>query len=192
MTDVSDKTTGSDLELGIDGFRYSDLYDAVKLKQLADAFYLEVEKHDPLLSDSLNKYIAAKGNGFERRVESKILTDAAPYLSDFIARLFKVTTAKDELGREITVQNAIWKYKFFVQRRAAKKYKPDELAALNEGRLWLAVTQLRNSAFDETIVHDDELSIAEMTCRLLDAEEALAKPSDETAASVHDTVERIT
>ena len=192
MTDFSDKSSAQDLELGIDGFRYSDLYDALKLKQLAEVFYLDVEKHDPLLSNALNKYISARGEGFERRVESKILTDTAPYLSDFIARLFKITEGKKELGREITAQNPIWKYKFFVQRRAAKKYKLEQLAELNEGRLWLAVTQLRNTAFDETLVHDEELSIAEMTCRLLDAEESLAKPADEHLPAVHDTVQRVT
>jgi hypothetical protein len=56
------------IELGIDGFRYSDLYDAGKLKQLAKTFYREVEKQDPVLSHALNKYIAARGEGFERRV----------------------------------------------------------------------------------------------------------------------------
>ena len=119
------------------------------------------------------------------------MTDAAPYLSDLIARLFKITDAKAELGHSITVQNPIWKYKFFVQRRASKKYKPEQLAELNEGRLWLAVTQLRNTAFDETLVHDEELSIAEMTCRLLDTEEALGKPADEYQPAVHDTVSRV-
>ncbi|HTH51360.1 MAG TPA: FAD-dependent oxidoreductase [Pyrinomonadaceae bacterium] len=190
MTDLRD-TSAYDLELGIDGFRYSDLYDAVRLKELAETFYLEVEKHDPLLSDSLNKYIAARGEGFERRVESKILTDAAPYLSDFVARLFKVNDAKAALGHAITVQNAVWRYKFFVQRRAAKKYKPEQLANLNEGRLWLAVTQLRNAAFDETLVHDEELSIAELAMRLVDAEEFLLKPTDEVLPAVHDTIARV-
>jgi len=191
MTPFPNAPSDHDIELGIDGFRYSDLYDAIRLKQLAEVFYLEVEKQDPVLSRALNKYIAARGEGFERRVESKILTDAAPYLSDFVARLFKITKAKAELGHAITVQNPIWKYKFFVQRRATKKFKPEQLAELNEGRLWLAVTQLRNAVFDETLIHDEELSIAEMTCRLLDAEEALAKPADEYPPSVHDTVTRV-
>lgn len=190
MRDFSD-TTAHDLELGIDGFRYSDLFDAVRLKQLAETFYLEVEKHDPLLSDALNKYIAARGEGFEKRVEAKILTDAAPFLSDFIARLFRITDARAELGHEITSQNPIWKYKFFVQRRASKKYKPEELGTLNEGKLWLAVTQLRNTAFSETMVHDDELSIAEMTVRLVEAEEYLTKPSDDVPPAIHDTIARV-
>ena len=165
------------MELGIEGFRYSDLFDAVKLRELAERFYADVEKHEPLLHNALTKYIAARGEGFERRVESKILTDAAPHLSDFIARLFHITVEEKDLESSIKVQNPVWKYKFFVQRRAVKKFKPEQLAELNEGKLWLALTQLRNTAFHETLVRDEELSVAEMTSRLLDAEEVLARPS---------------
>ncbi len=179
------------LQLGIEGYTYADLYEPVRLRELAERFYDEVEKEEPLLADALRKYIAAGGQGLERRVESKILTDAAPHLSDFIARLFKITIARSELEDQIKVQNPVWRYKFFVQRRAAKKFKPEQLAEMHEGKLWRAVTQLRNTAFDETLVRDEELSIAEMTCRLLEAEEALAKPDDEMRPSVHDTVTRI-
>jgi NADPH-dependent glutamate synthase beta subunit-like oxidoreductase/NAD(P)H-flavin reductase len=191
---LDDKTplAGHDFELGIDGFHFSDLFDAYRLRDLAEKFYEEVEKEEPLLSAALNKYIAAGGTGFERRAESKILTDAAPFLSNFIAKLFKITREQDDLAHDINVQNPVWRYKFFVQRRAAKKFKPEQLAQLNQALLWTAVTQLRNTGFDDTLVRDEELSIAEMACRLLDAEEFLAKPDDaEMPASVHDTVGRI-
>ncbi len=52
------------------------------------------------------------------------------------------------------------------------------------------MTELRNKAFDETLVRDEELSIAEMTVRLLDAEEALGK-DDEIGASVRETVAKV-
>ncbi|MEO6655029.1 MAG: FAD-dependent oxidoreductase, partial [Pyrinomonadaceae bacterium] len=162
----------NDYELGVEGFRFSDLFDAVRLKDLAESFYTEVGKHDEVLHSALTKYIASRGVGYERRVESKILTDSAPYLSNFIARLFQVDLERSELKQNILVQNPVWKYKFFVQRRAAKRYKPEQIADLNEGELWIALTELRNTAFSETLIHDEELSIAEMTCRLLDAEEA--------------------
>src|SRR6476661_6189232 len=116
--------TADNFKLGIDGFYFADLFEAYRLKDLADKFYQHVEQEEPLLGDALNKYIAARGEGFERRVESKILTDAAPYLSDFIGRLFKITTERAELGHTINVQNPVWRYKFFVQRRAVKKFKP--------------------------------------------------------------------
>jgi len=164
----------NDIQLGIDGFRFSDLFDPVRLKDLSDAFYAEIADADDVLHKALTKYIAVRGAGYERKVESKILTDSAPYLSDFIARLFNVDSENSELEDRILVQNPVWKYKFFVQRRAIKKYKAEQIAELNEHKLWRAVTELRNSAFDDTLIHDEELSIAEMTCDLLEAEEYFA------------------
>ena len=42
MTGISELDSGWDLKLGIEGFRYSDLYDAIKLKELGERFYAEV------------------------------------------------------------------------------------------------------------------------------------------------------
>ena len=64
MTDVS---ANNNLDLGIDGFTYADLYDAVRLGDLAERFYDDVEKTEPLLGDALRKYIAARGEGYEPR-----------------------------------------------------------------------------------------------------------------------------
>lgn len=186
-----ENTTDRDLQLGVKGYRFSDLFDAVRLQELAECFYSEVEREEPVLGSALRKYINTRGAGIGRRAESKILTDAAPFLSDFIGRLFNISDERSELRRSITIQNPVWKFKFFVQRRAAKKFKPDQLEALNESRLWLAVTELRNSAFGDTLVHDDELSIAEMTMRIQDAEEALSKSADDVDPVVLDTVSRI-
>src|SRR6185503_9447037 len=128
MTSVSEKelalqtqTSKNDFELGIVGFKYSDLYDANKLKELAEKFYDEVREQNPVLNDALRAYIEARGEGYEDRVESNILTDAAPYLSAFLARMFGISRQREHLIRLITEQDPIWKYKFFVQRRAIKK-----------------------------------------------------------------------
>jgi NADPH-dependent glutamate synthase beta subunit-like oxidoreductase/NAD(P)H-flavin reductase len=182
-----------DFDLGVEGFRYSDLFDAARLEELAARFYAEVEAREPVLYQALSKYITGRGEGFEKRAASKILTDSAPFLSDFIARLFRIERERDELSRDILIQNPVWKYKFFVQRRAAKKYKPE----LNEAALWKALTQLRNAAFDDTLIFDEELSIATMTTRLVDAEEAftgIAADGDDVAelsSGVRETVERV-
>ncbi|MCZ2390374.1 MAG: FAD-dependent oxidoreductase [Acidobacteria bacterium] len=183
--------TENAFELGIAGFTFADLFNAGKLKELADLFYADVLEREPVIGDALKKYIAARGQGFERKVESKILTDAAPFLSEFVARLFRIGPERDDLSHDITVQNPVWRYKFFVQRRAVKKYKPEQIADLNEAELWRAVTEMRNTAFDETLIHDEELSIAEIACRLIDAEEFLKKEHDEIPPSILDTVARV-
>jgi NADPH-dependent glutamate synthase beta subunit-like oxidoreductase/NAD(P)H-flavin reductase len=181
-----------DLELGINGYKYSDLFDAVKLKTLAEKFYAEVDEAEPVLGDALKKYIASHGAGHEKRVESKILTDAAPFLSNFVARLFRIERERDELGRTILVQNPIWKYKFFVQRRAIKKYKSlDDFSGLNEFELDEAMRELRTKGFDNSLVYDEELAVAWIATRLTDAEESLAKAAEDTPAEVKETVEDV-
>src|SRR5215210_8225217 len=124
MTGISEKeriAANYDFDLGIVGFRYSDLFDAARLKELAEKFYAELAEKEPVLADALTKYIASHGNGYEARVESNILTDAAPHLSAFIANMFGISREREQLQREIRAQDPIWKYKFFVQRRAIKK-----------------------------------------------------------------------
>lgn len=176
----------NDFPLGIDGFRFSDLFDPAGLHRLADVFYQEVRSSEPVLGEALDKYIASGGKGLERRAESKLLTDAAPYLSEFIARLFRVDEAAKELKSEILLQNPIWKYKFFVQRRAIKRYKSiEDLAQVNQAELDEAIRQLRLNAFDETIRFDEELAIATMAIEIVDADDDYTKNaevSDKSAA----------
>jgi NADPH-dependent glutamate synthase beta subunit-like oxidoreductase/NAD(P)H-flavin reductase len=187
---MSANSANADFQLGIDGFRFSDLFDPIRLKDLAERFYADLAGQDQVLHKALTKYIAARGENYEKKVESKILTDAAPHLSEFVARLFGVTGERAELEKSILVQDPIWRYKFFVQRRAIKKYKAEQIAELNEAELWRALTQLRNEAFGDTLRFDEELSIATMTCELLDAEDALGKTdaSTESAAEVFSQV----
>ncbi len=178
---------GYDLELGIPGYKYSDLYDAKKLQELAEKFYAEVSSAEPALGDALLQYIETRGKGLEKKAESKILTDAAPFLSDFVARMFHITKEREHLQSLITEQDPIWKYKFFVQRKASKTYKPEVIAELDHAGLTRALTDLRNNGFSQTLVFDDELGIATMAALLVDAEEALSKEAEQTA-SIRETV----
>lgn len=179
-----------DFDLGIVGFKYSDLFDAVKLRELAEKFYDEVKKENPVLRDALTKYIGNRGNGYERKIESKILTDSAPYLSEFIAQMFGINGERAELQREIAGQNPIWTYKFFVQRRAIKKFTAEKIVELNEIELNEALRELQFAAFDETLVYDEELAIAAIADKLVAAEEALTK-NLEITAEVQKTLDKI-
>ncbi|MGE3952300.1 MAG: FAD-dependent oxidoreductase [Pyrinomonadaceae bacterium] len=186
-----------DFDLGIAGFRYSDLFDAGRLKDLAEKFYDDLSEKDPLIHTALTKYIAARGTGYEKRVEAKILTDAAPYLSEFVARMFGVTSERAELENHILEQNPIWKYKFFVQRRAIKQFSKEQLAEMPVYELNQALTELRYKSFDETIVHDEELAVASVAARLLEAEESLTKELDraeevqQTLNNLHKAVDEL-
>lgn len=193
MTGISEKEsnfTNHDFDLGIVGFKFSDLFDAVKLRELAEKFYDELKDENALLHESLTKYIEAHGAGFEKRVESNILTDSAPYLSRFIAKMFGITHEREQLEREITEQNPIWKYKFFVQRRAVKKYTAEKIADLNEAELTEALRELKFAAFDEVLVYDEELAISYITNKLVETEEYLTK-NQEITAKERETLNKI-
>ena len=158
--DALSEKSRADFALGIDGFYFSDLYDAARLKEIAEKFYAEIEESEPVLGAALKKYVAARGADYEPKVESKILTDAAPYLSAFVARLFNVSEKRENLLRLINEQDPIWSYKFFVQRRAIKKYKAEDLGNFNEAELNAALSELKHTAFDDVLIYDEELAIA--------------------------------
>ncbi|HEY0461244.1 MAG TPA: FAD-dependent oxidoreductase [Pyrinomonadaceae bacterium] len=193
MTGISEKgaaTVNQDFDLGVAGFKFSDLFDAVRLRELAEKFYEELKEENALLHDALTKYVAARGHAYEARVESNILTDSAPYLSRFIARMFGISRERENLEREITGQNPIWKYKFFVQRRAIKKYTPEKAAELNERELAEALRELKFAAFTEALVYDEELAVSYITDKLVEAEEVLTK-NLEITAEIQETLNKV-
>lgn len=196
MTGTSENgraTSGSinyNFRLGIGNFNYSDLYDAVKLREIAENFYDRLKSENPILHEALIKYVNHRGVGYERKVESKILTDAAPYLSEFISRMFNIERERDNLQKEISEQNPIWRYKFFVQRRAIKKFSAEKIVELNESELTEALKELQFAAFDETLRYDEELAIASIADRLVEAEEALTK-NQEITPEIRKTLDKI-
>ncbi|HEY0428792.1 MAG TPA: FAD-dependent oxidoreductase [Pyrinomonadaceae bacterium] len=197
MIGISEKELGfinnlsnNDFDLGVVGYKYSDLYDANKLRELAEKFYDEVKEKNPLLHEALTKYIENRGKGYEARVESNILTDSAPYLSDFIATMFGINREREQLQREIIEQDPIWKYKFFVQRRAIKKFTAEKIAGFNEAEIAQALREFNFAAFDETLIYDEELAVAYVTNKLVEAEEVLIK-NQEITAEIRETVNRI-
>ncbi len=194
MIGISEKeqilTEKNNFQLGIIGFYYSDLYDAGKLKELAEKFYEELQQENALLYKALTEYIEKCGLGYEKRVESNILTDSAPYLSRFVAKMFGVSKERQALERRIQEQDPIWKYKFFVQRRAIKKYPAEKIGALNERELTAALSEFKFAAFDETLIYDEELAVSFTTAKLVQAEEALTK-NQEITAEVQETLNKI-
>ncbi|HSK73992.1 MAG TPA: FAD-dependent oxidoreductase [Pyrinomonadaceae bacterium] len=194
MIGISEKeltlTDTYDFKLGIIGFNFSDLYDAEKLKELAEKFYEQLKDANPLLHKDLTEYISKRGEGYEPRTESQILTDSAPYLSEFIARLFNIERERGELMRDVLEQDPVWKYKFFVQRRAIKKFPAEKIADFNENELTFALKELVNTAFSEVLIFDDELATAALTVKILELEEILTKNLDMTV-SAEDTLKKI-
>jgi len=96
-------------------------------------------------------------------------------LSNFVARLFYAEAALNRLIAEAAEEQSVFEYKFFVQRRAARKYKPDQLSQLDFFKLNLQVELLQRVSFAKASEKGDlELGLALMVRDLLELEKRYA------------------
>jgi NADPH-dependent glutamate synthase beta subunit-like oxidoreductase/NAD(P)H-flavin reductase len=173
---TSDKQFSTDFPLGIGGFTYGDLYRPGRLRALAEAFYAEVERADAGLGSRLAEYVAARGENLKgTKAESELLIEAAPHLSRFVARLFRVEEERARLCAGIRAQDPVFQFKQFVQRRATKSFPAERAAGLDVEAADAALEALRHAAFADTLAEDRELGVARMAVRLLEWEKNYPK-----------------
>src|SRR5215212_5597976 len=126
---TKDQPVLNDFPLGIEGFTYGDLHQPGRLRALAGEFYAGVEREDAALHARLAEYVAARGENLKgTRAESELLIEAAPHLSRFVARLFRVEAERERLAESIRAQDPVFQFKQFVQRRATKSFPAEKVA----------------------------------------------------------------
>jgi NADPH-dependent glutamate synthase beta subunit-like oxidoreductase/NAD(P)H-flavin reductase len=171
-----DTTAPTDFQLGVEGFAYGDLYRPARLRDLAEAFYAEVERADPSLHAALLDYLASRGESLRgTKAESELLIAAAPHLSRFVARLFRVEREREELAASINAQDPVFQFKHFVQRRATKSFPAEKVAGIDVDAADAALEALRRAAFADTLADDRELGVARTAVRLLEWEKNYPK-----------------
>src|SRR5215204_1510786 len=164
---TSDKQLAADFPLGIEDFTYGDLHRPATLRALAEAFYAEVGREDAGLGARLTEYVAARGENLKgTREESELLIEAAPHLSRFVARLFRVEEERARLAEGIRAQDPVFQFKQFVQRRATKSFPAERAAAVDVEAVDAALERLRHAAFAETVGDDRELGVARISVRV--------------------------
>ncbi|HEX7313559.1 MAG TPA: FAD-dependent oxidoreductase [Pyrinomonadaceae bacterium] len=171
-----DQQLPADFPLGIDGFNYGDLHRPGRLRALAEAFYAEVAGADAGLGARLKEYVGARGENLKgTKAESELIIEAAPHLSRFVARLFRVEEERERLADGIRAQDPVFQFKQFVQRRATKSFPAERAAALDVEAADVALERLRHAAFADTLGDDRELGVARMAARLLEWEKNYPK-----------------
>ena len=112
------------LNLAFD-MQFKDLYNHSGLVRLDGAFVKELAKSNV---DLHNKFVEARTNpdALENKAESELIIELAPHVEDFIGKLFGIrkdihalAAKHDELANIYTCK------RLFVQRQAAKAYKPE-------------------------------------------------------------------
>ena len=184
-----------------DGFSFDDLYAVAGLARLDAAFFAALAAERPDLAKRLKSarldaaFAASLDTGDEKSAatgrpdedkeaeHSALLLDLAPYLEDFLGRLFGIEAELRALAARHSELAPLYTVKRqFVQRRAGKQVKPADAQALDGDALRARLNDLGAPP-------DDELAFALRISAWLDEEpdhaEALAAARDYAAWALY-------
>ncbi len=112
---------GPELVLGIEGFSYADLYEPAGLRRLHDAFLEALRAADAEAFAKFEAYRVAKGAGVGPKETSDALLAAAPHVSRFLGRLFRVDAELEALERETARESVLWRFKKEFGKKRVRK-----------------------------------------------------------------------
>lgn len=171
--------------LGIDGFRYADLYRAERLEELLAAFDASLRDADAELYRAYAHYRETQGAELGDIAISELLVVLAPHVGAFVAKLFGV---EDE--RRATMKRtrhdyaALFTYKHAVVEKVGAKFKTQNPRDWDLDKLDSDLQLLKRTTSPESIEdRDDECATSVVAARLANLAghyEKLAKgkPSD--------------
>ncbi|MGA7487924.1 MAG: FAD-dependent oxidoreductase, partial [Xanthobacteraceae bacterium] len=136
------------LTLGFD-LRFEDLYRRDGLVRLDARFVEALKTRHP---DLHAKLMAARAtpDGVVGQAESDLIVELAPELEDFLAELFGIAREVRALRMRHDALAPLYAVKrLFVQRRAAKKYGPDQAASFDGAALRAELEPLLGGALTE-------------------------------------------
>jgi NADPH-dependent glutamate synthase beta subunit-like oxidoreductase/NAD(P)H-flavin reductase len=163
-----------ELRLSIDGFTFHDLFIPEKLAELHDCFLADFRKNNPEASRRFDDYRASKGAGMAPKEVSERITEAAPYLSAFVAKLFGVEREHENYRLLASREQVIFRVrKEFIARKVLKKYSRESAARLDAVAVQAGMSELVGIC-DYSEAVDQELRIAGLIGKLLDTEKQLA------------------
>ncbi len=140
--------TAPELHLAF-GFRFPDLYDAERLRDLDGVFLEHLRAADPGLCDRL---VSARADPqtLPDKEEADLLIAIGPHLDAFIAELFDIEDAAALLrGRHLELEPLFRVKRKFVQRRAMTKYKADVAEGFDGNALEAELAGLLGGRFEE-------------------------------------------
>mgnify|MGYP006274969679 CR=1 len=97
--------TQKNFSLGIADFHYADLYNPARLNALLAVFDESVKYHDTELYTQFMAYRNTQGADLSPEQQSAILVNVAPYVGQFVAKLFNVESAHQ--AQKSTIQKEI-------------------------------------------------------------------------------------
>lgn len=145
------------------GLTFAELYSREGLLRVDDAFFKHLMAVDATLAE---QFAAARANPalLSEKEQSDLLMAVAPHTEDFIAQLFGIGAQVQQLAAEHHVLAPLYACKrLFVQRRALRAHKADEVATFDPAALRAEVEAVLGEPFSE-------LAFATKVMQWLDAE----------------------
>jgi NADPH-dependent glutamate synthase beta subunit-like oxidoreductase/NAD(P)H-flavin reductase len=139
------------------GFKFDDLFEPIKLKNLTEEFYKFFECENPEQFEIFSKYRDSKGEGYDGAKISEILINASRFLDTFIGRLFNIEKELEGLKKEVDHERVLINVKKdFIQRRVFKKFKESDLPKFSFEGSNRKIEILKRVLFDELEWKTDE------------------------------------
>jgi NADPH-dependent glutamate synthase beta subunit-like oxidoreductase/NAD(P)H-flavin reductase len=158
-----------DLSLGIAGFAFSDLYDPPRLRDLHTEFWKFAGTRNAELGTRFSQLAAET---LTKPEQSELLIELAALVGDFLARLFHIGQAAEDLRAETRTLDAIFQCKQeFLRTRVFKKFEQPAVDEAKFRELDAQVQSLVAAAPDHI---DPEVRFATTVLALLAAEKSLA------------------
>ena len=111
----------SDMPLGVEGFRYPDLFSPERLRDLYHVFCTDLKTRAPDVATSYEAYVKCQGAGMTPEQVSIVLLAVTPYVSAFVGRLFGVEKELSDLAAEVKDRSPLWRFKQdFAKKRVLK------------------------------------------------------------------------
>jgi NADPH-dependent glutamate synthase beta subunit-like oxidoreductase/NAD(P)H-flavin reductase len=168
----------SELVLGLEGFSYADLYDPDRLADLTRAFHEYLRAASPDAYDRLLSLAEAGGHLATPQATSDALLAAAPHLSAFVAKLFRVEGELEALRNSLRAHDPVWIFK----REFGKK----RVLKADAGKGWaeaparaVAEAALEAAGAPRPLLgtggENEELAVARATLALLEIDDTARK-----------------
>jgi NADPH-dependent glutamate synthase beta subunit-like oxidoreductase/NAD(P)H-flavin reductase len=139
------------------GFKFEDLFESAKLRELTNNFYEYYGKTDPVSFEKFAKYRDARGVGFDELEISNLVIESARYLDEFTADFFNITKEAEALKKANEDERDILKVRSdFMIKRVFKKFKPADLAGMNFNELNNKIDLVKNNLFSDMPWSTDE------------------------------------
>jgi NADPH-dependent glutamate synthase beta subunit-like oxidoreductase/NAD(P)H-flavin reductase len=172
----------SDMPMGITGFRFSELFEPARLKDLFEVWLGELEKASP---DDAKIYAAWRAGAYSKPEEiSTAILAIAPHVSRFVARLFNVERDVAALEAEVKDRTPLWVFKSdFAKKRvlkdsAGKAWKGTfaEASAVATAAITAMFPQRPEAILRGTQSYpDEELAVAKAVLMLVEVDDTARK-----------------